>query len=1636
MQLKRIILVLGLFAAAVGGIWWYRSIWPLGTLETRMEVGQDVRLDSELTVRLHTNQDFERTSRLGVTATVGGFVLGASPSLLENENGKATLVLQMTPHAVVFEEPLRGTFTANGAVAGTCATKVTVPMPQFYATGEQSFLEMVSAPSSSIYGSHITRWNPLGKTELFLVTGHAASSVCRVASAALFGLAYETDIASPYFMLGAGIGCIDTTGLRKEIERQRVQFLIDYPEIAEKCKTAIGEDGIVKTARFRGFDEAELLSIRRMDWLERLDDAAVQDVNRDKKTDREVLAPIAAALEELGDGKPNSAQLAVVKRLLEDPRLAEAALCWTEVEEMEDTLAILRTWAREKRSAFEDALRRLIEKDKALATAGAGFAGLEERTGLVFSRHSSVERCADADTVAAGVADWVKRAPSVASIELPALAHGHDGTVLLPFFDAEGKAVEFTLDEALLGGETSQDWRRVMQATTTVELAAAAKAIHERVKERLDDGAEQVARVTKRARAVRDLGAWLEERERVMVNECDPKGRIVGSHEEWQSNLELVLGSWQFAASYRKTENFYGRLVQSTERMTHDPRFRTISDACLLDSLLRGWKLAFSDDETESRFETWSSVTRSAVWAHLWKQATARGLDLRDLIGEGTVFQVVPQGKEFLVRPRFVAEIARTRCVRHRTSGMVAYTSAWMERCPVGYRVAPGTAPASPAAASDRIFAQVSAACDASAEAIQKEPPGRRWTRLVEERARFRSAFSDSVRTALCASPERTVAGLVQRLLDPWPIVAETSLSAAEQSLCDRAYEWDDFDGDVEDRWKHFSPQLLDGSWPFADEYKHFVEFWRKKAASTSDAHEKRSNHELADKLFAAGTRIDGAFMADATAGSTPQRSKIRIALQARDGDRVIDALHLVSLLAEAERAFDGWEEASRLHFMLEELADRLRGLPDALRSPLDDQLTVLAVSTDSTSLGELANVLSRVRERLRSASAEYARADASIERHVANLEECLRRQDISLGADTAAASKPRVLSALHACLERMPKTGGAAWAKEVVNVQQGELEQLVEQIEADTDYDAVNRSQYRQQVAEIRWAIADVTLRQIRRIHDMEPSRRTLEMRVQAEWAMGLYEEALRTLMNESLARVGLGFDDRNARRVVETANDGALITALRADLWAQLASESELDLLKACVYSGGEFFGTSIFGRRPNDWVRKPAKVEDIVVGFEPASEYGLSRVEGEALGEAYAKVVRGKDTISSIGRFKKVTPIAASFTEVRVFRVEDQWGNPSIVKVMPKDAAGLNKKQMEAAVRMTDYLARKGASVPSMLPMSAEDGAKVLETTDCVMTRETLAAGRELADVVKSEGRWTAETEHLYIRSTLDTAIRGMEMPAGIGFKAPLTDFASIRDKLLERGVESRRHFQLFADTHGYQARYGEAASTDGTAFDRCYRKFVGALWPGDQLLQEKGLVHDAIARNYFLDGKDITLIDFGSDYVGSIGNLMSTMLTQLFVNEVPTYQQYVARFEGLMAEYQIRIGRQLTDEQVLEVIQHLSIQPYKMLSSDSGQFLAGLTRSLGVSPEATEEDVASALRQNLERVDEFLANPVHQQKYDQYLQLMVHSLELLRERLPKDDAKRRAATDAFLEQVRHIRELKMRVVLAKTRGLRAA
>ena len=1202
------------------------------------------------------------------------------------------------------------------------------------------------------------------------VTGHAASSVCRVASAALFGLARHSDINSPAFFLGAGVGVIDTSRTEEQLtldikafESKHAGLATALNKVAESYLNEQNEqfEFVEMLAKFSGDSEhlakfnilkAEVAGNINRKTLSNLNTAISGDwtvgmgVSHSEITQRQKL---------LGDLLPKKAsdlsseEMMVLRRLLVQPVATVAAFWQRENESMDECLKVYRKMPKAVRNNVAREVGELVARIRALETVSSDLTDLADATGLLkFNNDASTLSQPDQLAVVCNaVSTWSKQAKDAEAMDLNALAKGQRGTLLLPYYDLGGQAVSFRLPSDLFMTGEGKTMSDLMRAMTAAEMEGIAKAAAQRLRDvydeqidRLEDYKKVAAYLSnpsqKKAEDISlDWSAWLRKVELVWVTLIDHRGQPGNPKQVEKTNFEVLCDAWKTAAEMRQLEAFYLQLAKNASEAESDVVFKEISDRCLIDSLLRGWSLSFSDEETKERFDAWSTECRIRAWESIWQQAMQRGISPSMFFNEGTVFQVCEEQGSFVVQPVYVANILATRCVRDMDAGMIRYDSPWLMRTSAMYSgIDVNLEIKTPEKLADSTVNAVLSDLRKRTDAIDPEEMLQNfkdcWERLPIEQ------WKADLQLAFCAAPEEAAARSVEAVLDLWPAPSKNVLDKRIQEQWRKLAEYDAMEDDPNKRWTKISSSLQNGSWPFVDQYAFFTLVLREEATSRENEDEQRMIEELAATLEEQGRKLDDAFMSEIIRNNMITRLsagiiKTRSAFASWSNERsALDACHAIVLLGEASGLLEGYQSADGILHRMNLLERDLAKYEDRTFRDFRAKVEVVADDEDATLsvVCALSDDFKRAANRIESKL--YFDGDNSLRHLVARRRLLAEQAGRASKASKVKHSKDVVLNAIKDAEEVLVNDSGRAeWFNEPAKTALDELERVKKKIKTGY-FDLLARHQLQAELRDILSSVAKVTVDHLQMTQRETPNRSSLEFLVQLNWGMGRYKDALKLLEEETLAHLA-----------TEMGEVAGKVQFLQGAVLINLLSKVQENILKACVYSGGDFFGTSIFGKRQSDWVAKPKKVEDVVISIKahlPGFIDGETVKQFAALRES--AIAGDRSDVSPenpliVGEYRIVGLHIQPHGECECL-VEGPCGRGRL-RILPNDKDGFNRARALAGTELAGKLAMENAESPSHLLLSAGENPLVYSDERIVMT---------LAREIESASSRNVMTAHL--------------------------------------------------------------------------------------------------------------------------------------------------------------------------------------------------------------------------------------------------------------------------------------------------
>lgn len=606
---------------------------------------------------------------------------------------------------------------------------------------------------------------------------------------------------------------------------------------------------------------------------------------------------------------------------------------------------------------------------------------------------------------------------------------------------------------------------------------------------------------------------------------------------------------------------------------------------------------------------------------------------------------------------------------------------------------------------------------------------------------------------------------------------------------------------------------------------------------------------------------------------------------------------------------------------------------------------------------------------------------------------------------ETSEATLSDIAEALDDVAERISShNAGVKLSGDVADGAPDELRALAKQIRnTSSQANMLDRYLWKAELEEVVSAAATAAVDELEAVGTL--SRTTLVHYVELTWATGRYAAAI------DLLRVFAG-------TLRDDAPD-AEATARRARLEAVI-DVARPRMVKGLVYTGRQHVITDLFSRKVTDFALTPTTTDQVV----PRLRVMPTERTDQALDDlrTFTGDLTGRK-LADLGGDQQVTVMwdATSFTNARLIGVRSARDGESVWKLRPI-AAPRARAEADAAIYLTGHLRRKGLPLPAQIraPGSID---LVAQEGGTIITRERHARGVPL-DSLRLPGEAIGnDVLDAYAELTFRIARDGADVDGARLSRDSVLDYETMRRRLLERNHLAREQASLFdlGETNRAALESAEGASLAG--FHDRVETFAAAAWPGRRPLAEHGigLVHDAHLGNYYYDalapqGQRLTAIDFGSDYVGSVGHTFAFIIRERRPVGGWTFESFSHAVDAEFARHANTFGEPLTGNARLEVLRAMVFQPYKFISSDSRSFLTHLGRELRLKEWSTPTQLREALSEPraLAKLDALLADPSIREKYVRELQQLEFTLRILRDETPNEAE--RAAIVSLLEAIR--------------------
>ncbi|MBN1226797.1 MAG: hypothetical protein JXA79_07380, partial [Deltaproteobacteria bacterium] len=535
---------------------------------------------------------------------------------------------------------------------------INVEMPAFFNEEGFNYLEMIKAPDESIYGSHITIWQ---RPDRWLVSGHAASNVCRVASSALFTFAlYEGDFSADFF-LGAGLGSISMKKSQQDIISY-LEALSPCPKTQDLLKRVViryylGEKGVAL------HQLCELLSALK---------------TKIKPTEKDV--EINNFLQEIENADSLSVpELNFLFSIMENPNQTLDSIVQAKLAEFTPYLDEIKLLDSSAYGKVIEAVEKIALHIKNCNLIDGNLSEVATQSGLLDFQLNHLDTNSEKN-IRERVKEWLGTDPTVPAVRLSALAE-KSGLLLLPYYLKSGEELSFTIPRQSFAGAKGDDIEKLLSQLITTEMLNNVLLTAANWRKHYEKTFEYLKVLHREARLFSDFRTWLKVIRKIPTSLVDERGEQTGvTDSEELTNLQLFQDRINWALKCLNYANMYNELAVNLKKRRDDPNLKNIIHWCLIDSFLRKWRLAFVDESMSAPYQNWIDECRDKIWTQIFDQAGKRRISPLPLISENTVFMVKDEDNAYRITPLFVAHTERTTVIRDPGSHWLYYDSDWNKR--------------------------------------------------------------------------------------------------------------------------------------------------------------------------------------------------------------------------------------------------------------------------------------------------------------------------------------------------------------------------------------------------------------------------------------------------------------------------------------------------------------------------------------------------------------------------------------------------------------------------------------------------------------------------------------------------------------------------------------------------------------------------------------------------------------------------------------------------------------------------------------------------------------------------------------------------------------------------------------------
>ena len=537
--------------------------------------------------------------------------------------------------------------------------KARIDMPAFFNEEGSTFLEMIESPDDSIYGSHITKWG--NDSNYVLVTGHAASNVCRKVSASLFNYALHLGKIDSSFFLGAGFGSIF------QDDMQRIKLRMSLDQLMPFQKTY----NYLQRNLFWNNNEVIRLLIMLRDQIQ---------FNQEYET----LIQNFSKLMNTNPDKLSEEQLEFMKEILNEPDKAAHIMIQAKLKEFEPFLEELSGQSQ----AVEN-IEGLLSFFESQEIFSGSLNALERETGLLkIAKDASPNKMRN-EMINERLITWIasshSNAASLNDILSSVEMNGISDVVMLPYYlDTTREELVFSIPQEAFDSVNGTNARNFFAKTVISEMKKDLQGAINRLENIRKDVFANIQDIQSNIKifsTLTELHQWLNKKSSITFQYRDELGYEVGSKKERiLSNKDYFQDRLAYAERLRTHIASYKYAVEKLDKQSDNPKLQQIQEYCLLDSFLRKWDLAFADNALSSPYHKWLDEKRNVVWSTMLEQARSMGINILPIVTESTVFQVRKEDAYYTVKPLFVAQIKEITVINSENSELVYYETPWNKR--------------------------------------------------------------------------------------------------------------------------------------------------------------------------------------------------------------------------------------------------------------------------------------------------------------------------------------------------------------------------------------------------------------------------------------------------------------------------------------------------------------------------------------------------------------------------------------------------------------------------------------------------------------------------------------------------------------------------------------------------------------------------------------------------------------------------------------------------------------------------------------------------------------------------------------------------------------------------------------------